>query len=149
MAHQELSPEQDFHAWALNAAQRARAGLLTPQELEQVAEELEDMAKSERRQLKNRLSILLAHLLKWRHQPERRSRSWRATIEVQRGDVQDLLEDNPSLCPCLPEFIEQAYQRGVWLAIQETDLDKAVFPATFEQTGWSYEQVLDMDSFPE
>jgi hypothetical protein len=149
MAHQKLSPEQDFHAWALNAAQRARAGLLTPQELEQVAEELEDMAKSERRQLKNRLSILLAHLLKWHHQPERRSRSWRATIEVQRGDVQDLLEDNPSLCPCLPEFIEQAYQRGVWLAIQETDLDKAVFPATFEQTGWSYEQVLDMDYFPE
>lgn len=66
-----ITPEEDFHAWALNAAQRARAGLLTPQELEQVAEELEDMAGSERREIKNRLTVLLGHLLKWQYQPDR------------------------------------------------------------------------------
>ncbi|ADE16079.1 protein of unknown function DUF29 [Nitrosococcus halophilus Nc 4] len=149
MAHQELSPEQDFHAWALNAAQRARAGLLTPQELEQVAEELEDMAKSERRELKNRLAILLAHLLKWQYQPKERSYSWEGTINGQRSDLQELLEENPSLKPDLPDYLEKAYKRGIQKAVEETNMSKKAFPSTFKETGWTLEQVLAEDCFPD
>ncbi|QBQ54001.1 DUF29 domain-containing protein [Nitrosococcus wardiae] len=149
MAHQELSPEQDFHAWALNAAQRARAGLLTPQELEQVAEELEDRAKSERRELKNRLAVLLAHLLKWQYQPDARSYSWEGTINGQRSDLDDLLEDNPSLRPELPAYLEKAYQRGIQKAVEETNMNKRAFPSTFSETGWTLEQVLAEDCFPD
>lgn len=149
MAHQELSPEQDFHAWALNAAQRARAGLLTPQELEQVAEELEDMAGSERRELKNRLTVLLGHLLKWQYQPQRRGKSWQLTIKEQRVAVKGVLKDNPSLRPRIFEFGEEAYQRAVFVAARETELDEDIFPSTFEQTGWTWEQVLEAEYFPD
>lgn len=67
-----ITPEEDYHAWALRAARHAREGLLTAEELAQVAE---DMAKSERRELKSRLAILLAHLLKWKYQSEAQSYS--------------------------------------------------------------------------
>lgn len=148
MEYYEPSPEQDFHAWALSAAQRARAGLLTPQELERVAEELEDMAGSERRELKNRLTVLLAHLLKWCYPPERQSRSWRLTIKEQRVAVKGVLEDNPSLRPRLPEMGKEAYQRAVLIAARETDLDEDAFPVAFEQMGWTWQQVLEAEYFP-
>ncbi|ADE16180.1 protein of unknown function DUF29 [Nitrosococcus halophilus Nc 4] len=132
MTHQELSPEQDFHAWALNAAQRARAGLLTPQELEQVAEELEDMAGGERRELKNRLTVLLGHLLKWQYQPQRRGKSWQLTIKEQRVAVKGVLKDNPSLRPRIFEFGEETcHLRANWLDL-ETDSRGGIFSGLIE-----------------
>jgi hypothetical protein len=117
--------------------------------IEALIEELEEMGRSEQRELRNRLSVLLAHLLKWQYQPERRSRSWEATLEVQRSDIQSLLKDNPSLRPRLSELGEEAYFRGVRLAIGETNLEKSTFPLAFADTGWSWEQVLDMEYLPQ
>jgi hypothetical protein len=119
------------------------------EELEQVAEELEDMAKSERREFKSRLSVLLAHLLKWKYQPDQRSYSWEGTISGQRDDIQELLEENPSLKPELPKYIEKAYKRGIKKAVEDTDLPKDTFPSTFEQTGWTWEQILNEEFFPD
>lgn len=144
-----LSPEEDFHAWALDTAQRARAGMLTVEELKQVAEELESMGASERRELRSRLAVLLAHLLKWKYQAEERSYSWEGTISGQRDDIQELLEDNPSLKSELPKYIEKAYTRGIKKAIEDTNLSKDTFPATFEQTGWSWREVLNEEYFPD
>lgn len=143
------NPNEDYYGWALNAAQRARAGLLTPQELEQVAEELEDIAKSERRELKNRLSVLLAHLLKWKYQPDQISRSWEATITEQRLEIKDLLEENPSLKPEVKNTLGKSYKVGTQKAIQDTRDCSIDFPSTFEETGWALEQVLDMEFYPE
>lgn len=143
-----LTPEEDFHAWALNAAQKARTGTLTIEELEQVAEELEDMAGSARREIKNRLTILLGHLLKWQYQPDRKGRSWESTITEQRIAIQGVLKDNPSLRPRLPELGEEGYRRGIQLAVRETTINKNTFPTSFEQTGWTWEQVLNEEYFP-
>lgn len=141
--------ELDFHAWTLNTAQRARAGLLTPEELEQIAEELEDMGKSEKRELRSRVAVLLAHLLKWQYQPDQRTYSWEGTIKEQRNDIQELLEENPSLKSEVHNYIEKAYKKGIQKAVQETNMSEKVFPNTFEQTGWTLEQVLDMDYLPD
>src|SRR5512134_2414110 len=91
--------EQDFYAWTQEQASKLRSGELVTLDLEHLAEEIESMGRSERRELINRLAVLLAHMLKWQYQPERRGsgKSWRATIKEQRRQVQRVLKDSPSL----------------------------------------------------
>jgi hypothetical protein len=76
--------ELDFYGWALTNAKLLRAGKFSEADMANIAEELERMRGSEKRELMNRLTVLLAHLLKWRFQAKRRSRSWAATIVEQR-----------------------------------------------------------------
>lgn len=95
--------DEDLLAWAERQADHLRAGQLDRLDVEHLIEELEAMAGNLRRELKNRLRILLAHLLQWQAQPKRRSRSWAATIAEQRDQIEALLEENPSLRRSLDE----------------------------------------------
>jgi len=122
--------ERDLYAWATRNAALLRAGRLAEIDYMNIAEELESMGRSERRALGSRLAVLLMHLLKWRYQPERRGRSWRATIREQQRQVARLLADNPSLRPELPELMADAYIDAVLMAIAETGLEETLFPAT-------------------
>jgi hypothetical protein len=83
------------------------------------------MGASERRELINRLAVLLAQLLKWHYQPSFRGRSWQLTIKEQRRQLQRLLKDNPSLHARLEEFIADAYVDSVLLAAKETGLEES------------------------
>ena len=76
--------ERDFFAWANQQASLLRAGQFTEADIEHIAEEIESMGRSEKRELLSRLAILLMHLLKWQAQPMLRGNSWQATIKVQR-----------------------------------------------------------------
>lgn len=144
------NPNEDYYAWTQRTVEQLRQGRLSEVNLEQIAEEIEEMGSSERNELENRLVVLLVHLLKWQYQPERRGRSWQLTIEEQRLRIIRRLTKNPSLRSRLPEVIEQdAYPIAVIVAARETNLEKTTFPATFEQTGWNWEQVLDMDYLPD
>jgi hypothetical protein len=130
--------DRDFYAWANEQAALLRAGRLSTADIAHIAEEIESMGRSEKRELTSRLAVLLAHLLKWRFQPERRGRSWQATIREQRSEVADVLADNPSLEARLDELLSNAYGKAVQIAIRETDLPEETFPAicpwTFEQS---------------
>ena len=84
--------ETDFHAWALQNASMLRQGRLDELDIEHIAEELEGMSASERRELLNRLQVLLLHLLKYQYQPERRGKSWLLTISHQRTAIERLLD---------------------------------------------------------
>ena len=86
------------------------------------------MGKQQRQELRNRLGVLLGHLLKWRYQPEGRSKSWRATINEQRQEIQRHLKENPSLKPYLLEAIEIGYQDGLNLLDRETPIDPKQLP---------------------
>lgn len=138
--------DQDFHAWALQQAALLKQGRLVEADIGHIVEELECMGASERRELIHRLAVLMAHLLKWRFQPELRGNSWRNTMAVQRFDVQELLEENPSLAASLNERMEKAYRKSVMLAVRETGLSKAVFPDTCP---FSVEQLLNDEYWPE
>jgi hypothetical protein len=140
--------ETDFYRWTQETAEKLRQGRLNEVNMEELIEELEGMGKSQRRALKGRLSVLLGHLLKWQYQPDGRSYSWQGTINVQRDDIQDLLNDNPSLRPQVPDLIVRGYRTAVAKAVEDTNMRPSAFPATFEQTGWSWEQILDMDWLP-
>src|SRR5712692_9170689 len=64
---------------------------------EHLSEFLGDMARRDKREVLSRLATLLAYLLKWEHQPDQRSNSWRATISVQRQELRDLFESRTLL----------------------------------------------------
>src|SRR5580658_8345121 len=95
--------DRDFFAWSLEQAELLRAGKLAEADVEHIAEEIESMGRTEKRELISRLSILLLHMLKWRYQPDKRSPSWEASIRVQRNRLADHLDDNPSLKLLLPQ----------------------------------------------
>ncbi|PWR17725.1 DUF29 domain-containing protein [Zavarzinia compransoris] len=138
--------ERDFYAWAHEQAALLRAGRLSDADIENIAEEIESMGKGEKRELLSRLTVLLAHLLKWRHQPERRSTSWRLTIRIQRRDIADHLGDNPSLKALLPAAIARVYDSARLSAAAETDLPLPAFPETCP---WSLDHILSEDFWPE
>lgn len=83
--------ETDVVAWANEQARFIRAGQFDLLDLEHIAEEIEDVGKSEQRELASRIAVLLAHLLKWQYQPDRRGASWRATIRTQRNLIEKRL----------------------------------------------------------
>lgn len=89
--------ERDFFEWTQSNAALLRARRFDQADIEHIAEEFEDMGKSQRHELSNRLRVLLAHLLKRQFQPERRGRSWRAAIRVRRDELLRLLRQMPSL----------------------------------------------------
>lgn len=142
------NPNEDYYGWTQETAEKLRQGRLNEVNIAVLIEEIEDMGKSERRELESQLTVLLMHLLKWQYQPERRGRSWTATIKNQRLKVSHALQDNPSLKPQLPTIGTRAYESAVLDAVSETNLDENSFPATFEKTGWSWEQVLDPEFYP-
>ena len=94
--------DRDFFAWSREQADLLRAGKLAEADIEHIAEEIDSMGRTEKRELISRLSVLLLHLLKWRYQPEKRGPSWEASIRVQRNRIADHLDDNPSLKPLAP-----------------------------------------------
>ncbi len=100
--------QKDVIQWAYEQAHFIRSGQFDLLDRENLADEIEDVAKSEQRELASRMTVLLAHLLKWKYQPERQGNSWRLTIKVQRREIAKRLKNTPSLKPMLsdPEWQE-------------------------------------------
>ena len=128
---------KDFYGWLVEQAEALRLRSANKIDWENLLEEVEGLARSERRELGSRLAVLIQHLLKWRSQPERRSRSWLVTIKEQRAKVVDILEESPSLQQHLPEIIDKAYRTGLADAItvigQDLLVAKLEGPMTFER----------------
>ena len=137
--------ETDFYAWTQQQAKFLQEEKWSCLDIPNLVEEIESLGRQERRELKNRLGVLLGHLLKWDFQPESRSRSWLATIREQRSQVLQLIEENPSLQPELPELLKTAYRSALNLAVKETSLSYRVFP---QECSYSLDQVLDSGFFP-
>jgi hypothetical protein len=138
--------DTDFYAWANEQAALLRAGRLSEADIENIAEEIESMGKSERRELTSRLTVLLVHLLKWRYQPTYRGKSWKLTIEQQRYRLEGHLKDNPSLKSQLTELMVNAYWLARTDAAQETGLDRDSFPLTCPFT---FDEAMNPDLWPD
>jgi len=138
--------ERDYHAWTADQTAKLKRGALSELDIDHLIEELESMGASERREVINRLAILMAHLLKWQFQPSRRGKSWQLTITGQRLDVEQVLEQNPSLRPRLPEFFAKAYKSAVVRAAKETGLDLEQFP---REPAFTVDQALDDGYWPD
>ena len=137
--------ETDFYAWTQHQAEALKQHQWELLDLPNLLEEIEALGRRERQELRNRLGILLGHLLKWQYQPELRGNSWLATVREQRREILTLLQENPSLKPYLQEVLALAYQSGLDLAVRETGLSYAKFP---ESCPYTWEQSLDAEFFP-
>ena len=138
--------ERDFYAWANEQAELLRSGRLGEADIAHIAEEIEIMGKREKRELANRLAILLLHLLKWQFQPTRRGNSWRLSIANNRDRLLSHLEDNPSLRASVPAALSEGYRYARRDAARQTKLDEATFPMICP---WTFEQILDPDFWPQ
>ncbi len=140
-----LEYERDFYGWIHHNIALLKRGQWADIEVDILIDELESMAKRDRRELTSRLMILIAHLLKWQFQPAKRSGSWQGSIDEQRLRISRQLEDSPSLKNQCFESIESAYPDALKLAIKETKLPAITFP---KECPYSIEQLLDEDFYP-
>lgn len=138
--------ERDFYTWALRQAELVRGRRLGELDLENVAEELESLGKEQAHKLESAFRVLLLHLLKWRYQPSRRSRSWRSSAVRERTNVERVLEVNPGLKPRRAELFATAYRGARKEAAAETGLPLARFP---EASPFTLEEALDEAFWPE
>jgi Domain of unknown function DUF29 len=122
--------ETDFYAWTQEQADLLRTKQWSQIDLPNLIEEIESLGKQQRQELRSRLGVLIGHLLKWEYQPQHRSRSWLATLRVQRRDILRLLKDSPSLNAYVDEALQEAYENAKDLAMGETDLPKQTFPSS-------------------
>ena len=118
----------DFYTWTQEQGARLRAGDLDALDLDNLAEEIESLGKSQFASLVSALRIVLLHMLKFDHQPARRSRSWIVSIATHRDHVIEELDESPGLKGRLDEAIAKAYRRARLEAYGETGLALDVFP---------------------
>jgi hypothetical protein len=139
MPRNSVDYEEDFYSWTVEQSRLLRAGELSAIDAANIAEEIESMGRSDRRELKSRLVVLLMHLLKWRHQPGSRSRSWSAAIDEQRLQIEGILGESPSLRPSVAAMLVEAHAIARARAIAETGLADEAFP---EACPFTAEEVL-------
>jgi len=120
--------DRDLYSWAVEQAALLRAGRISEVDALNIAEEIDDVGNEQYSKLESALRVILLHLLKWDHQAERRSRSWWASITVQRKHVLRVLKKNPGLKPLIDEAIVEAYEDARIEAIAQTSLDGDEFP---------------------
>jgi hypothetical protein len=137
--------ESDFYGWIQQQAGLLKNGQFNALDLANIIEEIESMGRSEKRELQSRLAVLLQHLLKWQYQSSRKGRSWQLSIDEQRLQFLEVLNENPSLKPHLQTILNDAYRLAVVKAAKETRLEKKVFPT---QCPWTLQKISDMEFYP-
>ena len=138
--------QTDFYSWTREQAELLRSGRLDELDIVNLIEEIETLGRSERRELESSLTVLLVYLLKWQFQPARRGQNWQLTIQEQRFEFFDVLNDNPSLKPQLQALLTHAYRKAKIRASKETGLDVDDFPSACP---WEFSQLMDEAFLPD
>ncbi len=138
--------EDDFYGWATDQAALLRSGRVAEADLANIAEEIDSLGRSEKRELVSRLAVLFAHLLKWQFQPALRGNSWRLTLREQRRKLARHLQDDSSLRPLLGQAATDAYGDALLDVQRETGLAETTFPPT---SPWTVDDVLDDNFLPQ
>lgn len=138
--------ESDFYGWIQQQAGLLKSEQFNALDLANIIEEIESMGRSEKRELQSRLAVLLQHLLKWQYQPSRKGRSWQLSIDEQRLQFLEVLNENPSLKPHLQTILNDAYRLAVVKAAKETRFEKNFFPP---QCPWTLQKISDMEFYPD
>jgi hypothetical protein len=138
--------DTDFYQWTFHNAELLRQGKLTEIDIPNIAEELESMGKSEKRELFSRLTVLVMHLLKWQYQSQKRSNSWITTINTQRMDIELLLKDSPSLKHDINKILNEVYINAKKMFEKETGISKKELP---EICPYTFMQIINNDFWPE
>jgi len=132
--------DRDLYTWAVEQAALLRAGKIAEADALNIAEELDDVGNEQYDKLESALRLILLHLLKWDHQPERRSRSWWLSINVHRKHVLKVLRKNPGLKPAADEAMTEAYEVARIEAAVQTSLEQEQFP---NDCPYSWDEIME------
>jgi uncharacterized protein DUF29 len=139
--------ETDFYGWTQEQAKALRAKDLAALDLENLAEEIEDLGNNVEHAIESHLERLLLHLLKWRYDPaEEPRRGWQLTIRHARREIAKYLRRNPGLQHLPEHYLDEAYRYVREDASIDTGFSLAMFPETCP---WTIAQILDMEFLPE
>lgn len=132
--------ERDFVAWAEEQAARIRAAAGThsnlPIDWERVAEEIEDLGKSDARELRRSLTTIIEHLLKLQHSPAEEPRAgWVGAVARERAEVETLMEESPSLRARLGAILPRANQAAARAVGSELAARRELGPAEARSLG--------------
>jgi hypothetical protein len=136
--------DTDLYQWTIEQADALRRRAVNELDYDNLAEEIESVGRSERREIRSRLEVLLIHLLRWRYQPEKQSDSWRASVLEARQRIEDVLSDNPSLRPFPADALATAYR----LATLDKTIRRLELLHLPESCHWTIEDVLRDDFWP-
>ncbi len=138
--------EQDYYLWLKKTVNALQEGRLSELDIENLAEEINDMAKNQQRAVKSNLTVILWHLLKYKYQSKKRNNSWRLTLFEHRDRLAEAFLESPSLKPLFQEIFEECYQKARKKAAIETELSINTFP---EECPSTQEEVLDFEYLPD
>lgn len=137
----QLTPyEVDYAQWCAEQGALLRDGRLPDLDREHLAEEIESLGRSDRREIESRLKVLILHLLKLRFQPERKTTGWQSTLREQRFRIKRVLQESPSLRRYPQEVLRDEYSLARSEAAEETGLSENASPETCPFT---IEEILD------
>jgi Domain of unknown function DUF29 len=141
--------ERDYYAWLQDQVRALRERRIEDVDWENVAEEIEDLGKSERRGIESQLSRLAEHLLKLAYiggmSREYDVRGWRMSVRGARFSIQKLLKESPSLRTKLAEMLPDAYHSGRLDALRDARVSEDDIP---ELSPWTVEQLMDGSFLP-
>jgi hypothetical protein len=145
--------DTDLALWADTQARALRnashAGTNLPIDWDNVAEAIEALGKSQARELASRIAVILVHLMKLQASPAHEPRAgWQETIAQQRGDIDRLLADSPSLRPTLPRVIDNEMSKAKRVAALALGDHGGQPGVDLGRVRYTAEQVLD-DWFPD
>ena len=138
--------ETDFNLWIEQTVKQLKNGQIQDLDIENLIEEVQSIGSTDKREIKSRLIVLIMHLLKYKYQPKKKTKSWTSTIITQRNELELVLENSPSLNPFLKENISECYQKARKNAARETKLPLTTFPL---ECPFTPEQIIDSDYFPD
>ena len=142
---QRASYDHDFARWSAEQSALIRQGRFDEIDLENVAEEIESLGRSDRKEIRNRQEVLLRHLLKWEFQPRKRKAGWRSTIFEQRRQIKLLIKESPSLKGYPASEIAWCYDLARMKAADESELPESAFPS---ECTYKASQILDEEFLP-
>lgn len=143
----QVAYDKDFYAWTNYQATLLKQRKFNEIDFDNIIEEIEALGRSERKELLNRMVVLIVHLLKWQFQPEKNGHSWGYTIKEQRRQILRNLKDSPSLKSLLSDddWLQEVWNDAVEKAVYETGLLADAFPLS---PIWTVDEILDKDFYP-
>ncbi|HLO86346.1 MAG TPA: DUF29 domain-containing protein [Nostocaceae cyanobacterium] len=137
--------EQDYQLWLESTINQLKQRHFDAVDIDLLIEEIEEMGGSLKDALENNLIVVLAHLLKWKYQPEHRSGSWRGSIKEHRRRINKSIQKHPSLRKYYEGIFEDCYSPALDWAVEETGLSRDIFP---QECPFTAEEVLDNEFLP-
>jgi uncharacterized protein DUF29 len=132
--------EKDFCAWSELQKDLILSKRFNELDVEHLAEEIGDLTIVHRHSLASHIKNIMLHMLKIEYQPDKKTNSWIESIDNARDEINDLLEDHPSLIREIPNCLDISYTRAKSKANKETGIDIRVFP---KACPWTIDEILD------